>query len=254
VSGDDVAVLHAPADSFTSRLVAMLGRLPEEGLHTFCVIGGLAVLCRVGAVYRATSDIDTVVDDDGHVVAALRDRPEAVRSPNGVVIDGTAIDVIEVGEIPHGADLPDDPGDRLFVLSHRYAYDSRHPTKVAVVDVTTDDELASAEVDMATPAALVAMKLQSYPQRKGAVIAKQGSDALDLHALLHHHDHDNEIADALAAAPHGLGELCADRAEALLIDDADVAAARVRRYTSTVIDADELQRLAERLVNRLRSR
>jgi hypothetical protein len=136
------------------------------------------------------------------------------------------------------------------VLGHRYAYDTRHPTKVSVVDATTDATLASAEVDMATPAALVAMKLQSYPQRRGAVVAKQGSDVLDLHALLHRHDPDNEIADALAAADHGLGELCADRAQELLIDDAEVAAARVNRFT---IDPAELRSLAQRLVTGIRS-
>lgn len=251
MSGETV-VLHAPSDSVTARLVGTLHRLPHEGMDTFCVVGGLAVLCRVGTLYRATSDVDTVVDESGAVVATLRDRPEAVRTPNGVEIGGTQIDVIEVGEIPDSSLLPDEESDRLFVLSHRYAFDTRALVQIDIADPHPPHTvLASAECEMATPAALVAMKLQSYPRRSGPALAKQGSDLLDLYALLEHHDHDNEIGSALAIAHHDMGRLCAAMAQRLLVDDAEVAAGRVRRYTSSQIDADVLRHNARRLVDQL---
>ncbi|MBI2704596.1 MAG: nucleotidyl transferase AbiEii/AbiGii toxin family protein [Actinobacteria bacterium] len=253
MSGEPI-VLQAPAVSVTAQLVGMLDRLPNEGLPTFCVVGGLAVLCRVGTLYRATADVDTVIEDSGAVVASLRDRPDAVRTPNGVEIGGTKIDVIEVGEIPDASLLPDDISDRMFVLSHRYAYDTREQVHIDVIDPgQPPDVITTATCEMATPAALVAMKLQSYPRRRGPSIAKQGSDLLDLYALLHQHDHDREIADALANGHHDLGELAAELAQELLVDDAEVAAGRVRRYTATQIDPEALRHVASRFVQQLRA-
>jgi hypothetical protein len=59
------------------------------------------------------------------------------------------------------------------------------------------------------------------------------------------------VGATLSSTPYDLGQLCADGARALLIDDAEVAAARVRRYTNTELDPTYLRTLAERFVNGL---
>jgi predicted nucleotidyltransferase len=248
VSGE-LLTLVAPADSLTARLVRTLGQLPGEGLTDFCVIGGLAVLSRVGALYRATSDLDTVIDD-GAAIAAMRARPAARPTTNGVSIGGTTIDIIEIGPIEDAGQLPDDADLRLFVVAHRFAYDSRGRVTVEVVDQQDGRTVRErAEVDMATPAALVAMKLSSYPKRHGTGIAKQGSDLQDLLALLQRHDADGALGRSLRTAPFGLAEMCADAARSLLVDDADVAAGRVRRYTSSQVDADQFRAAGQQLVD-----
>jgi len=247
VSGERLTLV-APADSLTAQLVRTLRRLPEEGLGDFCVIGGLAVLCRVGTLYRATSDLDTVIDD-GPAIAALRTRPAVESTTNGVSIGGTTVDMIEIGPVDDPDQLPDDPALRLFVVAHRFAYDSSTRVGVEVVDPHEPGAVdVRAEVDMASPAALVGMKLSSYPTRRGPGIVKQGSDLQDLHALLERHDAGGALGRTLAGAPFGLGELCADAARTLLVDDAEVAAGRVRRYTSTQIEPDAFRAVGRRLI------
>jgi hypothetical protein len=246
VSGE--VVLVAPADSLTARLVRSLDRLPSEGLDDFCVIGGLAVLCRVGALFRATSDIDTIVDDDAPAIAALRTRPGTQPTTNGVSIDGTVIDIIEIGPIDDPDALPDAPDDRLFLLAHRRAYDTATTITVEVIDPGTRLKVERAQVAMATRGALVAMKLQSYPRRRGPNIAKQGSDMQDLIALLADPSDDEEVGRSIASAPYGMGVLCADVARRQLIEDAEVAAGRLRRYTSGEIEPAAVRSIGKRLV------
>lgn len=205
------------------------------------------MLCRAGRLYRATSDVDTIVDDAA-VVARMRAQPSTTTTTNGFALDGTIIDIIAVGTIDDAEQLPDDPGDRLFVLSHRFAFDTAEPVVIEIVEPTDRRVVARAEVAMATPAALVAMKLQSYPKRRGPSIAKQGSDLEDIHALLVRCGEDPELSGPLAAAPFAMGALCVDAIQMLLIDDADIAAGRVRRYTSGAVNAAELRSRSEALV------
>ena len=243
----DAVTLVAAHDSVTARLVAALGDLPAQGLHSFCVIGGLAVLCRAGALYRATSDLDAVVESGGAVLAALRAQPGAERTANGVSLAGTVLDLIEVGPIDD-ADLPDDEGDRLFVLGHRYAYDTAAAVTITIVDPLDAEAGVQVVAPLASPPALVAMKLHSYPGRRGRATFKQGSDLQDLVALLDRHDRGGAVGATLAAAGHGLGALCADATQRLLVDDAEVASNRVRRYTGTEIGAEVFDDLGRRLV------
>jgi hypothetical protein len=71
--------------------------------------------------------------------------------------------------------------------------------------------LASARVDVATSAALIAMKLNAIRQRRGATAIKRGSDAYDMYQLLARLDVDGNIATALVQAPAGLGEWCVEQ-------------------------------------------
>ena len=72
--------------------------------------------------------------------------------------------------------------------------------------------LTRATARVATPAALVAMKLRAMQQRRANVLNKRASDAYDAYRLLAAHDRDGSIARELATAPDGLGAWCVSRA------------------------------------------
>jgi hypothetical protein len=247
VSGEPTLRLVVPSGSPTADLVRVLARLGESG-PAFCLVGGLAVLARVGSAYRATSDIDAVAEESAAVVASLQARAGARRTANGVAVGGATLDVIEIGPIASAEDLPADPAGRHFVLAHRFAFDTAEQVAIEVVDAVSAAPVVRAEVAAATPAALVAMKLGAYPARRGLAAAKQGSDLLDLLALLDGHDGHGAVAAALRAAPHDLGPLCIAAARSSLVDDATVAAGRIRRYTATDVDEARIERLARRFV------
>jgi hypothetical protein len=80
------------------------------------------------------------------------------------------VDLLEVTDADL-AQLPDDPTDRLHVLSHAWAATSATPVTIKAVGV------ADLTVKVAEPGPLVAMKLQSIMNR-GA--AKEGTDLLDI--------------------------------------------------------------------------
>jgi hypothetical protein len=44
-----------------ARLVGALGELDETNLGEWCLIGGLAVMCRLAEAHRITGDLDTLV-------------------------------------------------------------------------------------------------------------------------------------------------------------------------------------------------
>jgi hypothetical protein len=69
VSGDAV-ILAAERDSLPYRAVASLLDV-GSGLPAFALIGGLAVIARLGQAHRATNDIDTVSDDQVGLLDAL---------------------------------------------------------------------------------------------------------------------------------------------------------------------------------------
>ena len=92
-----------------------------------------------------------------------------------------------------------------------------------------DDVSTRATARVATPAALVAMKLRAMQQRRANVLNKRGSDAYDAYRLLAAHDRDGSIARELATAPDGLGEWCVSRAR----DVFDTNASQTRRWLAT---------------------
>ncbi|MGQ0826656.1 MAG: hypothetical protein ACT4OX_16785 [Actinomycetota bacterium] len=82
---------------------------------------------------------------------------------------------------------------------------------------------------VATPAALVAMKLRAMQQRRAGVLNKRVSDAYDAYRLLAAHDRDGSIARDLTTAPAGLGAWCLTRAREVF----DIDAAQTRRWLAT---------------------
>lgn len=114
----------------TRRLLLALETLvasvsPEH----FALIGGLAVMARLGQAHRGTQDIDTAVDRSGALPSELDVAVDAAASTEEERTGRRVkVDSIEVGGTP-ALDLdPDDlPGEeftRAFVLSHRWTFDT----------------------------------------------------------------------------------------------------------------------------------
>lgn len=150
------------------------------------VIGGLAVICRLGGGYRVTSDLDTVNRRSAEEPPQLEVLIASGATPSdaaGVIIATPAgnvkVDVLEVSD----ADLqplPEDPTDRLHVLAHAWAAESATPVVIGASD-GTEDGYQEVLTRVAEPGPLIAMKLQSVMNRP---TAKEGTDLLDIVRLL----------------------------------------------------------------------
>lgn len=167
-------------DLLGTPMIALAHAIPAVAKRTgrdVIVVGGLAVVCRLTRPYRATSDLDTVNrrrDDEPpqlELLVASGAQPSGV---SGALVPTSAgsvqVDILEVTDADL-AQLPDDPTDRLHVLSHAWAAGSATPVTIRTTD------LPDLSVAVAEPGPLVAMKLQSIMNR-GA--AKEGTDLLDI--------------------------------------------------------------------------
>jgi hypothetical protein len=137
VSGE-ILFVDGPGGS-ASRLVGALQTLAGEVPPTeFALIGGLAVMTRLGRVHRATDDLDAAaqsIDGGPSRLSVLVGGGESGRARRPV--DGVKVDCIDVGSTP-AADLdpealPEDQFDRAFILAHRWALDSATPASLTVV-------------------------------------------------------------------------------------------------------------------------
>lgn len=178
MSGDAPAI-----DLAGTTMSALALAIPAIAAHTgrdVIVVGGLAVVCRLTRPHRATSDLDTVDRRHAGQPAQLEllvrsgARPSG---PSGVLLPTTAglvqVDVLEVTDADLDG-LPDDPTDRLHVLSHAWAAATASPVTITATGLA---DLATA---VAEPGPLVAMKLQSIMNRGSA---KEGTDLLDIMRL-----------------------------------------------------------------------
>ena len=240
---------------WTARFVEALALLVDHVDHaTFAVIGGLAVMCRLpGGAYRATDDIDTAAErgagEEHSHLYVLTNTPRPMR---GIA---ARIDCIEVGDTAasdlHSDDMPDDPSARAFVLAHRWAFDTA--TSLALSATLEDGSSVAATVRVASPAALVAMKLVSAPGRPGAQAGKRASDLADLFSLTSYPDLARAIAVQLAAAPHGLGGWCADRLGVEFVDGATRSARAIEMAgLPVVVTPGDLDDVGSRLATAIR--
>ena len=102
---------------------------------------------------------------------------------------------------------------------------------------------------VATPAALVAMKLQSAPRRPPAGAHKATNDYLDLALLLSDLVLLPQIVAGLAGSPHGLGAWCVERIRNDFIEDAARISSRIYRGpTSRRVPPDELRQVGRRFI------
>ena len=108
--------MAADGDGVLARLVHAAGVFGQAFVPPWALVGGLAVMVQLAEAHRATSDVDTVADDDaaqlGPALAVLAAGQQGTATGSRVVLeDGTKIDVITTGSW-EAADLPDDDIER----------------------------------------------------------------------------------------------------------------------------------------------
>jgi hypothetical protein len=159
-----------------TRLVSAIPLVAERTGSPVIVVGGLAVMFRLGTPYRTTSDLDTVdvqaSRSRSHLEILLTGAPPS--GPSGALLDTplgpVQVDVLHVSEAEL-AHPPQDETDRLHVQAHAWAAATATDLELTV-DNTTRITVAVAE-----PGPIIAMKLQSIMNR-GA--AKEATDLLDI--------------------------------------------------------------------------
>ena len=127
VSGSEAAPVIDLRGTSMSALAFAIPAVASRTGREVVVIGGLAVLCRLTRPYRATSDLDTVnrrgTGEAPQLELLLASGAEA-SGVSGALVPTAAglvqVDVLEVTDAEL-TDLPDDPTDRLHVLSHGWA-------------------------------------------------------------------------------------------------------------------------------------
>lgn len=218
----DVVALEGAAGDLLTAIMRLEG-------FDFALVGGLAVMVRLGGAHRATNDLDGVFDNPDEDTAATL-VTAGVAEPSGdaagILVDGTKLDVIDTQPLPEVMEeVVPDAGGRLFVCAHRYAYEAASPLVLASAGAT-------ATIRVATPAALVACKAHALrfgrPQRRAT---KRPGDLFDLYRLaLDHHD---EVLADLSGAPW---RLQSQVATALHEDLADLEQASATLRSSPVAE------------------
>ena len=160
-----------------ATIVSAIPVVAEQTGREVILVGGLAVICRLPAPHRATSDLDavdrraTTQRSQLELLTSAGGTPSGpagvrVQTPNGEV----QVDLLDVTDADLEA-LPDDASGRLYVQSHAWA------ASTASVLTLHAEGLEALEVKVAEPGPLIAMKLQSIQDRSAA---KEGTDLLDI--------------------------------------------------------------------------
>jgi hypothetical protein len=213
--------IQGDGDGVIATLVNALDDLPAA-MPDYVLVGGLAVIVRVAGAHRVTRDVDAVTwspDGTNDAAIAVLIDAGAERTANGARFEGVEIDVIATGDFAEDDVAALDEYDRAFITSHRWAFDSAEPVQIVVF--TRDGVQASTAVSLATPSALVAMKLGAIPRRKLANPAKRASDLYDIYRLIQVFNRRGDLATNLGRAPHELGPWCRDQLLGLLVDQAE---------------------------------
>lgn len=244
-------VLSGRRGGTTHREVELLASLPAE----LRLIGGLAVMCRVGMPHRATVDLDAVTRDLTRVHGSLAGL--ALTAAGGGQYgfgNGLDLDVIDVAPLP-AEDLVDelDPEGaglsdlELNVVAHVWAHDHATPLDIVAVDDETGARLAESPHRMvASSVGIVAMKATTIPLRASSRPEKRASDLYDLARLV--------VASPLPPAevdllPDGLRTVVLSRLHGWFVDDAgrDRTYREVRRFDEPAIDLDDVADAVEDL-------
>lgn len=223
-SGGPLPVIDLVGTSM-SGLVQAIPVIAARTGREVIVIGGLAVVCRLNRPYRATSDLDTVNRRSSAEPAQLELLVSSGAERSGIsgVLVPTAggdvqVDVLEVTDAEL-ADLPEDPTDRLHVLSHAWAAATCTPV---IIRTEGAPEL---RVQVAEAGPLVAMKLQSIMNRGSA---KEGTDLLDIIRLTLDQTVGPDVRRQLAGADAQLRQDVSIHANLWFADRADRALRLVR--------------------------
>lgn len=181
-------LLSGRANGTTHREVALLGSLPPE----LRLIGGLAVMCRVGAPHRATVDIDALARSMPELHSVLSRLAVTATDGGRYSFAGDmSLDVIEVSPDPATqlTQLLLDEGTlsdlEVNAIAHVWAHDTATRLDIAAVDELSGQPLAEATDRLvATAPGLVAMKASTIALRASSKPEKRASDLYDLGRLL----------------------------------------------------------------------
>lgn len=242
-------VLSGRPGGTTHREVELLASLPAE----FRLIGGLAVMCRVGVPHRTTVDLDVVTRDLSRHHDTV-DRLAVTSTAGGQYSfdGGLELDVIDVAPVP-AHDLLAELGGattdlELNVVAHTWAHDTATSLDIVAVDDETHQQLSSARDRLvATPGGLVAMKVTTIPLRASSRPEKRASDLYDLGRLV-------TVAPVTAAdvdaMPSPVAAAVRDRLRAWFVDGAgrDRTYREVRRFDEPHLDLDDVADAVDDLV------
>lgn len=246
-----MVMLTGRRDGTTHKAVALLESLPVE----LRLIGGLAVMCRVGTPHRATVDLDAVARDLPLVHEAI--ARIAVTAPGGgqyTFAGDFDLDVIDVAPSTTRVLIDqllehDEPlGDLdLNMIAHTWAHDSATPLDVVAVEDGTGQVLARADGRLvASPVGLVAMKATTVPLRSSSRPEKRASDLYDLGRLIVV----GNLGDTdLAVMPEELRVAVVDHLRHWFVDPGgrDRTFREVRRFDEPRLDLDEVADAVESL-------
>lgn len=228
----------------THREVELLASLPDE----LRLIGGLAVMCRVGSPHRTTVDLDAVARDLTGLHPSIARMAVTASGGGQYRFEGALdLDVIDVAPVPID-ELVEQlvaTGERLSdlelnVVSLTWAHDGATPLDVVAVDELTGERLAEAPGrQVATTSGLVAMKATAVPLRASTRPEKRASDLYDLSRLLLAPGPESAT---LAGMPEVLATVVAERLTTWFVDDAgrDRTFREVRRFDEPAVDLDDV--------------
>jgi hypothetical protein len=245
-------VLSGRRGGTTHREVALLAELPPE----LRLIGGLAVMCRVGTPHRATIDLDAVARNLDGLHPSLARLALTAAGGGQYRFDGDLdLDVIDVTPLPTdellavlSADGDELTDLELNVVAHTWAHDHAEPLDIVAVDDETGVPLATAAGRMvATAAGIVAMKATTVSLRASSKPEKRASDLYDLGRLL---VAGGLTAADLAALPPPLRASVGVRLRQWFVDGAgrDRTYRDVRRFDEPLLDLDDAADAVEDLI------
>ena len=228
----------------THREVELLASLPPE----LRLIGGLAVMCRVGSPHRTTVDLDAVARDLTGLHESIAHMAVTASGGGQYRFEGALdLDVIDVAPqtidelvehlIATGEPLTD---LELNIVALTWAHDGATPLDVVAVDEVTGERLAEAPGrQVATTSGLVAMKVTAVPLRASTRPEKRASDLYDLSRLLIAPGPDGAT---LSGMPDALSDVVRERLRTWFVDDAgrDRTFREVRRFDEPLVDLDDV--------------
>lgn len=236
----------------THHEVELLDSLPTE----LRLIGGLAVMVRVGTPHRTTVDLDTVARHlDRHHVVLSRLAHTDGREGQYTFGGNLDLDVIDVAPIPADelatelAASGEPVSDlELNALAHTWAHDTATALDISAVDEETGEVLATAADRLvATTSGLIVMKASTVPFRASSRSEKRASDLYDLGRLL---IAGRMIHANLTAMPSILRDPIAERLTGWFVADAgrDRIYREVRRFDEPRLDFDAASDAVEDII------
>jgi hypothetical protein len=238
-------VLTGRPRGVTHLAVDALAELPSD----LRLIGGLAVLCRVGMPHRATVDLDALTRDLAiHDVSLQRLALSSTGGGQYVMPGELDLDVIEVAPddasvVADSMGAPDSLTDLEFnVIAHTWAHDSATPLDVTVASADDGVIIAAARDRLvASTPGLIAMKATTVPLRASARPEKRASDLYDIGRLMTTAAR-QEVADALAVMPPALRDEILARLQRWFVEPSgrDRTFREIRRFDEAQLELDDV--------------